>query len=167
MPPMAALQALLRPRAVTTSFWCWLTGSLLVGATVALWSTKIEVLRAEFARLTSTRDPTATQATLDKVAAASVLLVIGAGAVLGVLALALAAAMWAGHNWARVVLAALALIALAYAVFVSAAVTDATLGNLTGAVNVGLLAYSAVVLVASVCMYLPGTGPWFRRPRRH
>jgi predicted nicotinamide N-methyase len=162
---MAALQALPRPRAVSASFWCWLAGSLLVGAIVALASTKIEPMRAEFAQLTGTSDPAAAQATIDKVATASVLLVIGSGAMLGLLALALAGAMWAGKPWARVVLAALALTALAYAVFVSIAMTDAMLGDLRDAVSGGLLAYSAVVLVAAVCMYLPGTGPWFRRPR--
>ena len=162
MPPMAALQALPRPLAVTASFWCWLAGSLLVGAAVALGSTKTGPLRAEFAQLTSTSDPAATQATIEKVATASVLLVMGSGAMLGVLAPALAGAMWARRNWARVVLAALALIAIAYAVFVSTAVTDAMLGNLSGAVSAGLRAYSAVVLVAAVCMYLPGTGSWFR-----
>jgi len=163
MPPMAALQALPRPRSVTASFWCWLAGSLLVGATVALGSTKIEPLRAEFAQLTRTSDPAATQATIDKVATASVLLVIGGGAMLGILALALAGAMWARRNWARVALSALALIAFGYAGFVSTAVTDAMLGHLRGVVSAGLLAYSAIVLAAAVCMYLPGTGPWYRR----
>jgi hypothetical protein len=150
---------------VTVSFWCWVASSLLLGATTAVGSTNIGPMRAEFARLAGTRDAAATQATIDRVAWASVLMVIGTGAIVAVLGLALAGALRAGRNWARVILTALALIAVAYAVFVSTAVTDAMLGDLRSAVRAGLRAYTVAVLVAAVCMYLPGTSPWFRRPR--
>jgi hypothetical protein len=165
LPPMAAVLALSRPRVVSVSFWCWLASSLLLGATTATAATKIEPMHAEFARLAGTQDAEATQVTIDRVAAASVLLVIGTGATAAVLGLALAGALRVGRNWARVILTALALIAVAYAALVSTVVTDAMLGDLRSAVRAGLMAYTTVVLVAAICMYLPGTTPWFRRPR--
>ncbi|MPZ82563.1 MAG: hypothetical protein GEV28_20035 [Actinophytocola sp.] len=93
-----------RPRVVAVSFWCWLLGSVLAGATAALASTELERMRVEFARLATTRDPAATDETIDRVATASVLV---------------------------------AMVALAYAVFVSTAVTDALLGDLRVAVSAG------------------------------
>ena len=165
LPPIAAVQALPRPRVVSVSFWCWLASSLLLGATTAVGSTNIGPMRTEFARLAGNRDAAATQATIDRVACVSVLVVIGTGAIVGVLGLALAGTLRAGHNWARVILTTLALIAVAYAVFVSTAVTDTMLGDLRGMVRAGLRAYTPMVLVAAVCMYLPGTSSWFHRQR--
>lgn len=164
-PPMAALEELARPRAITVSFWCWVAGSLLAGAIGALAATKIDPMRAEFARLAGERDPDATQATLDQVASASVLVVIGVGMLLAVLGLAVAGALRAGRGWARAVLTIVAAAAVAYAALMSSALTDAMLGDLRGPVTAGLLACTALVLVATVAMFLPGTGAWFRRPR--
>src|ERR1700741_811495 len=78
-PPMAALEEIPRPRAMAVSFWCWLAGSLLVAAVVAVTSTRTDPMRTEFARLAGERDPAATQATTEPVASASVLVVIGPG----------------------------------------------------------------------------------------
>jgi hypothetical protein len=165
MPPMAALQEIPRPRAIAVSFWCWLVAGVVVGGTVALAYTKLDPMRTEFARLARDRDPGATQATIDRVASASVLIVIGTGAVLCLLCLALAAALRGGRGWGRVFLTVVALVAVAYAALVSSAVTDPMLDDLRSPVTAGLLGFTVLVLVAAVCMYLPGTTAWFRRPK--
>ena len=165
MPPMAALQELTRPRALTVSFWCWLLGSLLAGATVGLVATRTSTMRAEFARLAGERDSEASQSTIDSVASASVLIVLGAGVLLAVLGLLLAGAMRAGRGWARVFLTVIALFAVAYAALVSSALTDPMLDTLRTPVTAGLLAYTGLVIVATVCMYARGTSAWFRRPK--
>jgi hypothetical protein len=162
---MAALLDLPRPRVVAVSFWAWLAGSFLVGATVALASTKLDPMRAEFARLAGERDPDATAATIDRVADASVLVVIGTGGLLGLLGLTLAGAVLAGRGWARVLLAVVAIVGLAYVALTATAATEAMLGAVHTVVGAGLLAYAAVVLVALVCMFLPGTKAWFHRPK--
>jgi hypothetical protein len=163
--PLAVLRDLPRPRAVAVSFWCWLIASLLVGASVAVGSTRIEDMRAEFARLAGIGDPEATQATIDRVADASVLVVIGTGGLLGVLGLLLAGPMRAGRGWARFCLAVVAVLALVYAVFVTTAVTEEMLGDLRVPVAAGLLAFAATATVAAVCTYLSGTRTWFHRPK--
>jgi hypothetical protein len=165
MPPMAALEDLSRPRVLTVSFWCWLLGSLLAGATVALTATKSGAMRAEFARLASERDSEAPQSTIDSVASASVLIVIGAGITLALLGLLLAGAMRSGRGWARVFLTVIALLAVVYAGLVSSALTDPMLDSLRTPVTAGLLAYTALVIIATVCMFLPGASAWFRRPK--
>ncbi|MGH3762196.1 hypothetical protein [Actinophytocola sp.] len=165
MPPMARLEDLPRPRAISLSFWCWLVAGLLLGAVAGLASTKIDPMRAEFARLARDGDAGATQATIDRVASVSVLIVIGAGVLLGLLGLTLAGAMRAARGWARVILTLVAVLGVAYAAFVISALTDPMLGDLRNPVIAGLLAYAVLVLVALVCMYLPGTTAWLRRPK--
>jgi hypothetical protein len=166
MPPMAALRDLPRPRVIVVSFWCWLAASLLAGAAVALTSAKIDPMRAEFARLAEADDHDAMQVTIDRVASTSVLVVIGTGALLGVLGLALGLAMRAGRGWARGMLALVAVVAVAYAALVTSALTDPMLDDLRTPTTAVLLAYTVVVIVATVCMFLPGTRAWFRRPKR-
>lgn len=165
MPPMATLEELARPKALTFSFWCWILGSLVVGAAAALSATKIDAMRTEFARLATERDSAASQSTIDSVAAASVLIVVGTGALLAVLGLLLALAMRSGRGWARVFLTVIGIVAIGYAAVVSSALTDPMLDDLRAPVTGGLLGYIVLVLVATIWMYLPGTTAWFRRPR--
>lgn len=165
MPPMAALEDLSRPRVLTVSFWCWLLGSLVAGATVALAATKTSAMRTEFARLASERDSEASQSTIDNVAVASVLIVIGAGVVLALFGLLLAGAMRAGRGWARVFLTLVGVLAVVYTALVTSALTDPMLDSLRTSVTAGLFAYTVLVIVAVVSMYLPGANAWFRRPK--
>jgi len=158
---MAALLDLARPRAVDVSFWCWFAGSLLVAAAVGLVSTRTAPMRAEFARLAGIGDPEASTATIDRVAAVSVLAVIGTGAILGVLGLVVAGLMRAGRNGARVCLVVVALVAVAYTAFCSTSLTEPMLGDRGGLVSVILLAYTATILAGVVCMYLPAGKAWF------
>jgi hypothetical protein len=161
---MAALLDLTRPRAVDVAFWCWFAGSLLVGAIVGLLSTRTEPMRAEFARLAAAGDPAATTATIDRVTAASVLTVIGTGALLGVLGLVVAGLMRAGRNWARVVLVVLALVGVVYTAFCATSLTAPMLGDRNGLVSAGLLIYTGTILTGVVGMFAPGTKAWFHRP---
>jgi hypothetical protein len=165
MPPMAALEQLPRPRVITVSFWCWIAGSLLAGVTVALIATTVDAMHAEFARLARDRDPDASASTIDSVASASVLIVIGLGLLLTVLGVALAAGLRAARGWARGLLTVVALAAVGYTALVTSALTDPMLDDLRGPVVGGVLGYAVLVLAATVCMYLPGTKAWFRRPK--
>lgn len=165
MPPMAALEDLPRPRAIAVSFWCWLVGSVLLGAVVAVTVTKADAMRTEFARLARENDAAATQKTIDSVAGASVLVVIGAGALLAVLGLSLCWGVRAARGWTRVVLTVVAIGGVGYAALVSSALTDPMLQDLRAMVTVGLLAYTVLVVAAALSMYLPGAGAWFRRPK--
>jgi hypothetical protein len=165
-PPMAALRDMSRPRAVTVSFWGWMLASLVVAAAVALQSTKIDPMQTEFARVASISDPGTSPETIDRVAGVSVLLLLGVGALLGLLGLMLAGALRAGRNWARLLLTLVALSALGYAAFLGAAANDAMFGTLRSPISLVLAAYAAVITVAGVSMLLPGTKPWFHRPRR-
>jgi hypothetical protein len=165
MPPMAALEELSRPMVITFSFWCWILGSLLAGATGALAATKVDAMRTEFARIARDRDADAAKSTIDSVASASVLIVIGTGLLLAVLGLLLAFAMRTARGWARLFLTVLAIIGVGYAAVVVSALTDPMLEDLRTLVTAGLLAYTVLVVVAAVWMYLPGSNAWFRRPK--
>lgn len=164
-PPMAALRGMPRPRVVTISFWCWMLAGLLAAGTVVLLATKIDPMLAEFARLARISDPEASQATIDQVAAVSVLLVLGAAALFGLLGVGFAAAMRSGSNGARLVLALLALPAVGYGSYLAIAATDAMLGPTRATITYVLLGYTAAVLTAAVCLFLPGARRWFHRPR--
>jgi hypothetical protein len=165
MPPMAALEDLPRPRVIAVSFWSWLVGSLLLAAVTAVTVTKTGAMRTEFARLARENDADATRKTIDSVATASVLVVVGTGALLAVLGLVLCRGVRAARGWVRILLTVVAVAGVGYAALVSSALTGPMLDDLQGAVTVGLLAYTALVVVAGLCMYLPGSGAWFRRPR--
>jgi hypothetical protein len=165
MPPMAALEELPRPRSITLSFWCWVFGGVLAVAVVGLLATRADVLHAEFARLAREDDGKASRATIDGVANASVLIVIGAGALVAVLGVLLAPGLRAARGWARALLAVVALAALAYVILASSTLND-LLTDLRGPIVVGLAAYALLVIVAAVGMFLPGTSAWFQRPRR-
>lgn len=165
MPPMAALEDLTRPRVIVVSFWSWLVGSVLLAGVAAITVTKADAMHTEFARLARENDATASQKTIDSVAGASVLVVVGAGALLALLGVTLCWGVRAARGWARIVLTVVAIAGVGYAALVSSALTDPMLEDLRGPATAGLLAYTALVVVATLCMYLRGTGAWFRRPR--
>ena len=165
MPPMAALEDLSRPRAIVVSFWSWFVSGVLLAGVAAMTAAKADAMHTEFARLARENDADATQKTIDSVAAASVLVVVGVGALLALLGVTLCWAVRAARGWARIVLTVVAVAGIAYAALVSSALTDPMLADLRAPVTVGLLAYTALVVVATLCMYLRGTGAWFRRPR--
>lgn len=162
-PPMAALIELARPRAVTVAFWCWMLGGLLAAVVSALGAVRLEPMRVEFVRLARETDPAATADTIDQVAMASVLVVLGTGALVGVFAVLLAGAVRKGRNWARVLLVMVALVAFVHTAFVASSVTSAMLGDLRGLVIGGLVVSTALVLCGAVAMFL-GTKVWFHRP---
>lgn len=163
---MAALIELARPRAVTIAVWCWMAGGLVAAVASALGAIRLEPMRVEFVRLARDTDPAATADTIDQVAMASVLVVLGTGALVGVFAVLLAGAVRSGRNWARVLLTLVALVALVafvHTAFVASSVTSAMLGDLRGPVIGGLLGSTALILCGAVGMFL-GTKAWFHRP---
>lgn len=162
-PPMAALIDQARPRAVTIAFWCWMIGGLMAAVSSALGALRLEPMRVEFVRLARDTDPAASADTIDQVAMASVLVVLGTGALVGVFAVLLAGAVRAGRNWARVLLVVVALIAFVHTAFVASSVTSAMLGDLRGPVIGGLLGSTALILCGTVSVFV-GTKAWFRRP---
>jgi heme/copper-type cytochrome/quinol oxidase subunit 1 len=162
---MAALEELPRPRVITISFWSWMLSGVLLAFVTAVTATKADTMNTEFARLARENDADATQKTVDSVAAASVLVVVGAGALLAVLGLTLCWGVRAARGWARMMLAVVAIAGVGYAALVSSALTDPMLANLRGPVSVALLAYTALVVTAGLCLFLPGAGAWFRRPK--
>ncbi len=166
MPPMAALQDLSAAPGDRRVVLVLARRQPLVGAAPSRSPHRLDPMRAEFARLARDRDPGASQATIDRVASASILVVIGTGVALCVLCLALRRRAARGSRLgAGSFLAVVALIAVAYAALVSSAVTDPMLDDLRTPVVAGLLGFTVLVLVAAVGMFLPGTTAWFRRPR--
>ena len=165
MPPMAALEDLPRPRPIAVSFWSWLVSSVLLAFVTAVTATKADAMHAEFSRLARENDADASQKTIDSVAGASVSVVVGTGALLALLGLALCWGVRAARGWTRIVLTVVAIAGVGYAALVSSALTDPMLEDLQGPVTAGLLAYTALVVTAALCMYLRGSGAWFRRPK--
>ncbi|MGB3441181.1 MAG: hypothetical protein WBA97_20720 [Actinophytocola sp.] len=148
-PPVAAMRSLARPKQITAAFWLWqlAAGFAIASAVVAIG--RLDGLRDEFVREARENDGSASAGTVDRVADLSVLIVVGGGLLIGVLAVLFAAAMWVGKGWARGALVLVALLAVAYAVLVAV-----PLGWL-------VLAAACLAVVATVCMYLPGSKPWF------
>lgn len=148
-PPLSAMRGLPRPLAVTLAFWLWGLAATLAVATAVVAAGRLDALRGEFVREARENDSSASADTVDRVADLSVLVLVGGGLLLGVLAVLLAAAMRAGKGWARVALVLVALLAVGYAVLVVAPA-----GWL-------VLTVAGVAVVAAVCMYLPESKPWF------
>lgn len=148
-PPLSAMRDRPRPRIVIVSFWLWFAGAALAVVAVTLAVTRLAEMHAEFVSEARANDPTATADTIENVADLSVLVVVGGGVLLGVAGVLFAAAMRGGRRWARPTLVLVVVLAAGWAVLVVEPV-----GPL-------VVACAAVLLVAAVCMYLPGSKSWF------
>lgn len=148
-PPLSAMRSLPRPKQITVAFWLWQLAAALAIAAAVLAVGRLDALREEFRVEARENDATAGAGTLGRVADLSVLIVVGGGLLVGVLAVLFAAAMRAGKGWARGMLVLVVLLAVAYAGLVVA-----PMGWL-------VLAAAGAAVVAGVCMYLPGSRPWF------
>jgi hypothetical protein len=148
-PPLSAMRERPRPWSVRVSFWLWFAGAALAVVAAALVARRLDEVRAAFVREAKANDPTATGDTIEQVADLSVLVVVGGGVVVGVLAVLVAVAMRAGRNWARALLVVVAVAAVGWAVLV---LTPA--GPLAAAAAVAMVA-------ATVVMYLPGSRSWY------
>ena len=145
-PPVSAMRSLPRPWSVTTAFWLWYLAAGCAVAAAVLAVARLDDLHDEFVREARASDPSASADTVEQAADLSVLVVVGGGVLLGLMGVLFAAAVRAGKNWGRGALVLVAVLAVAYAVLVVS--------------PLGLAAACAAVL-ASVCMYLPGSRSWF------
>jgi hypothetical protein len=143
------MRSLPRPPVITVAFWSWQLAAALAIATSVAALRRLDALRDEFLREARDNDATASADTIGRVADLSVLIVIGGGLLVGVLAVLFAAAMRVGRRWARGALVLVVLLAVAYA------------GLVMGPMGWLVLAAAGVAVVAGVCTYLPGSGPWF------
>jgi len=148
-PPVSAMRSLPRPAVVTVAFWLWQLAAALAIATAVVAVGRLGALRDEFRLEARENDGAAGADTVDRVADLSVLIVVSGGLLVGVLAVLFAAAMRGGKGWARGVLVLVVLLAVAYA------------GLVVAPMGWIVLAAAGVALVAGVCMYLPGSKPWF------
>ncbi|MFI7672690.1 hypothetical protein [Actinophytocola sp. NPDC049390] len=143
------MRSLPRPGAVTAAFWLWLLAAGFSVATSATALGKRAELHADFVRQARSNDAAASADRVDQVADLSLLVVIGGGVLVGLLAALFAAALRAGRAWARVALVLVALSAVAYAVLV------------VGPMGWPVVAAAGVAVVATVSMCLPESRPWF------
>lgn len=145
-PPVTAMRSLPRPWPVTTAFWLWYLAAGCAAAAAVLAVARLDDLHTEFEREARASDPSASADTVERAADLSVLVVVGGGVLLALMGVLFAAAMRAGKNWGRGALVLTALPAVAYGVLVVSPLGVAT---------------ACVAVVASVCMYLPGSRSWF------
>jgi len=138
-----------RPVAVIVSFWLWLVAAGFAMATAVLAAGRVDGLHAEFEREARKSDASASAATVERVANTSVLVIIGGGLLLGLLAVLFAAAMRAGKGWGRAVLVVVALLAVGYALLV------------VGPMGWPVVVAAGAAVVATVSMCLPESRPWF------
>lgn len=147
-PPLAARQGLPRPRVVTVSCWLWLLAAVLAVVTVALTVGRLDEVRAELGQAVRDSDSSATSDRVEQVVDLSVLVIVVGGALFGVLGALLALRLRAGRRWARLALTIVAVLAVAYGVLVF------------GATGWLVLVYLALVVIATVLMYLPTGARW-------
>jgi uncharacterized membrane protein YhaH (DUF805 family) len=147
-PPLASRQGLPRPRVVTVSCWLWWLAAVVVVATVVLTMGRLDAVRAELGQAVRDSDSSATSDRVEQVVDLSVLVIVGGGALFGAVGALLARRLRAGRRWARLALTIVAVLVVAYGVLVF------------GATGWLVLAYLALVVVATVFMYLPGGARW-------
>lgn len=148
-PPLSAMRSMPRPVAVTISFWLWLVAAGFAMATAIMAAGRVDGLRAEFEREARERDATASADTVGRVADLSVLVIVGGGLLLGLLAVLFATAMRAGKGWGRALLVVVTLLAVGYAVLV------------LDPMGWPVVVAAGTAVVAAVSMCLPESRPWF------
>ena len=119
-----------------------------VALTVALTMGRLDAVRAELGQAVRDSDASATSERVEQVVHLSVLVIVAGGVLFGVVGGLLALRLRAGRRWARLALTVVAVLVVAYGVLVF------------GATGWLVLAYVALVVVATVFMYLPGGGRW-------
>ncbi len=160
--PKVAIRALTsvipeRPRVVHISFWLWLGACSIGLITVLVTLRYFGELRATISAIVDRQFPQETPATRGKAATATVATLIGAGALIVLIQLALAVAMRSGRSWARFALVGLSLLGGLYSV--------AVFGSAPLISRVGLIVSFALMVTAVVTMFLPGARTWFSQQR--
>ena len=146
-----------RPRVVEVSYWLWLGACLAGLLTAAATLLYFRQLQAEMLSIVERDFPRETPATRNEVATAAVATLIGAGVLVVLAQLAFTIAMRAGRGWARHVLVLLALLGALYSIVVFRAAPMVA--------KAGLLATTALILIAVVPMFFIGARIWFAQRR--
>jgi hypothetical protein len=151
MPSEVAVRT--RPRVVDVSYWTWL-GACLVGVITAAATLRYYGdLQAAVLSMVDRQFPGETPAMREEVATATLAILIGGGVALILVQMALALVMRSGRGWARFALLAPALVGGLYSV--------AVFGTAPMATRAGLLTTTALMLIATILMFLPNARPWF------
>lgn len=151
--PPSQTAMLARPRVIGVSYWLWLAACLLGVITVAVTLSYFDQLQADIVSMVEREFPNETPAKREEVATAAVAIVIGAGVLIVLAQTAFAVGMHSGRGWTRYPLILLTLIGVAYNVILIGAVPTVT--------QAGLLAGTALMVIAVVLMFLPHTRAWF------
>jgi hypothetical protein len=146
-----------RPRLIDISHWLWLGAGLVGVITVIATLRHFGELNALVLGIIEQQYPLETPATREKAAEATVLTLIGAGALISLLQITLAVTMRSGRGWARFGLLGLVILGAIYEVAVFSAVPPIT--------RVGLLANATLMVIAVVPTFLPGNRAWFAHQR--
>jgi len=173
--PPSQTAAVARPRVIEVSYWLWLAACLVGVITAAATFGYLDQLQADMLSLVEREFPNETPAKRDEVAAAAVATLIGAGALIVLTQTAFAVAMHSGRGWARFPLLLLTLVVVAYNIVVIGAVPaiTAAAGSMVtvpvvavpAVTKAGLPACTALMVIAVVLMFLPGTRAWFAQRR--
>ncbi|MDQ4103293.1 MAG: hypothetical protein M3186_06145 [Actinomycetota bacterium] len=146
-----------RPGIIDVSYWLWI-GACLVGVITAAATLRyFGELQATVLPVVEQQFPNETPATREQVATATVATLIGAGVALMLAQMILAIAMRSGRGWTRFALVGLTLCGALYTVAVAGAVPITT--------NTGILTTIALMLIATVPMFLPPARAWFEHHR--
>lgn len=146
-----------RPRLVDLSHWLWLAAGVVGMITAIATLRYFGELKGVVLTILEQQYPLETPPTRDKVAGATVATLIGAGALIALIQMALAFTMRSGRGWARFALIAFTVCAALYGFKVFGAAPPIT--------RAGLLATAALMVIASAPMFLPGNRPWFAHRR--
>ena len=146
-----------RPRAIDVSYWLWLTACLVGVITAAATLRYFGELQAAILSIVEQQFPGETPGTRENVATATLATLIGAGVVVVLIQMAFAMAMHSGRGWARFALILPALLGALYSI--------AVFGTAPMMTRAGLLATTALMIIAVVPMFLPGARAWFAQQR--
>lgn len=142
-----------RPRGIAVSCGVWLGACVLGMITVAVTLIQFDRLQVDMLSVVARRFPNESLATRDSVATAAVSVLIAVGVLVILLQLGLAIAMRSGRGWTRFALVLFALVGIGYTVAIFSAVPEVT--------RAGLLVTSALMVVATVPMFLRDAQKWF------
>lgn len=146
-----------RPRVVDVSYWLWL-GACLVGMiTVTATLVYFSRLQADMLSIVDQQFPQEMPETREQVATAAVAILIGTGVLIVLVQMTLAIVLRSGRGWARFALVVFGLLGAVYGA--------AAVGATPMVTKAGLLATIALMLIATVLMFLPPARSWFAQCR--
>jgi hypothetical protein len=141
------------PRVVHVACWLWFAAGLAGIITAAATLRYFGELHAMMLSIVDRQFPQETPVTRDRAATATVATLIGAGILISLIQLAFAVAMRSGRSWARFALVGLSIVGALYCA--------AVFGTAPQLSRFGLLATIALMVIAAVPMFLPGSQRWF------